>query len=85
MEFTLTCQNEFLVNNRLDVKEDDESALDFAFYLSRYFSVLMSKNFLFKAFGFFSESLSIHCQDLRPLFPRFAQNLYYSFVGSTGK
>jgi hypothetical protein len=33
----LTCQKEFFVNNPLDVKENDEHALDFALHLSCLF------------------------------------------------
>jgi hypothetical protein len=33
----LACQDEFFVNNSLDVKENDEHALDFALHLSRLF------------------------------------------------
>jgi hypothetical protein len=33
----LACQDEFLLNNPLDVKENDEHALDFALHLSRLF------------------------------------------------
>jgi hypothetical protein len=31
----LTCQDEFFVNNSIDVKENDEHALDLALHLSR--------------------------------------------------
>jgi hypothetical protein len=33
----LACQDEFFVNNLLDVKENGEHALDFAFHSSRLF------------------------------------------------
>jgi hypothetical protein len=41
----LACQNEFFVNNPLDVKENDEHAFDFALHLSRRFSVSVSLDF----------------------------------------
>jgi hypothetical protein len=34
-----TCQDEFFVDHPLDIKENDEHALDFAFHLSLLFSV----------------------------------------------
>jgi hypothetical protein len=33
----LACQNKFFVNNPLDVKENDEHALDLALHLSHLF------------------------------------------------
>jgi hypothetical protein len=35
----LVCQNKFYVNNSLDVKENNEHALDFALHLSRFFGL----------------------------------------------
>jgi hypothetical protein len=35
----LACQNEFFVNNLLEVKENDEHALDFALYQSHLFGL----------------------------------------------
>jgi hypothetical protein len=41
----MACQDEVFVNNPLDVKENDEHALDFAFRLSHLFSVSASLDF----------------------------------------
>jgi hypothetical protein len=34
---SLACQDDFFVNNALNVKENDEHALDFALHLSHFF------------------------------------------------
>jgi hypothetical protein len=53
----LACQDEFFVNNPLDVKENDEHALDVAVHLSRLFPVLNSLKFPCTAHAFFPERL----------------------------
>jgi hypothetical protein len=67
----LACQEEFFVNNLLDVKERDEHILDFALHLSCIFFFGLSEP---------SMPLSIHVGHTTAwvsdaLFPRFAQNL----------
>jgi hypothetical protein len=67
----LACQDEFIVNNLLDSKENDEHAFDFSLHLSHLFSVLVSLGFLCAAHDIFPKRLSNHCLGLR----RCAQNL----------
>jgi hypothetical protein len=55
------------MTNPLEVKENDEKALDFAL------SVSVSLDFPCMADALFPESLSNHCQGLVELFPRSAQ------------
>jgi hypothetical protein len=52
------------LNSYLDVKENDEDAVDFAFHLSP-FSVSVSLNFPCTAHAFFPERLFNNCQGLR--------------------
>jgi hypothetical protein len=65
----LACQDEFFINNPLDVKENDEHALDFALQLLRIFLVCPELSMQFKhsctAHAFFPERLSNNCQGLR--------------------
>jgi hypothetical protein len=84
-------QDEFLVKNSLDVKENGEHALDFAPHLSRPLDLSWTQ-MLFKhpctAHVFFPDRLSNRCQGLRRTFPRYVQNLKHtrlSFVGSIAK
>jgi hypothetical protein len=70
----LAWKDELFVNNTLDVKENDEHALDFALHLSA-FSVSVSSDFPCTAHGFFPESFSYHCRVSVALFPRFARSL----------
>jgi hypothetical protein len=58
------CQDECFVNNPLDVKEDDEHALDFALHLSRRCRP-WSLDFPCTSHALFTEGLSNHCQCLR--------------------
>jgi hypothetical protein len=41
----MACQDEFLVNNSLDIKENEEHALDFTLHLSCLFSISVSLDF----------------------------------------
>jgi hypothetical protein len=84
--WVLACQDEFFVNNRLDVKENDERIAYFAPHLSRLFRsdlnracvrlVLPSPN-----------SCLIIARISVTLFPRFPQNLTYNrcFLWGTDK
>jgi hypothetical protein len=78
----LACQDEFFANHPLDVKENDEHALDFALHLSRLFSVFPERNMPFKhtctAHAFFPEHLSDNCDNL-------GSNLMLFLVGSIAK
>jgi hypothetical protein len=69
------CQDEFFENNPLDVKENDDHALDFTFHLYHLFSLC---EFGLSVYGscflppfpcmvhaFLPEHLSNHCQGLR--------------------
>jgi hypothetical protein len=59
----LAYQDEFFVNNNtLDVKENEEHALDFALHLSHSFPVSVSLDFLYTAHAFIPEHSSNHCQ-----------------------
>jgi hypothetical protein len=69
----LACQDEFFVNNPLDVKENNEHALDFALHLSLSpFSVSVSMdiplNYPCTAHAFFLERFSNHCQGVNRTF-----------------
>jgi hypothetical protein len=61
----LACQDEFFMNDHLDVKGNDEHALDFALQLSRRFSVSASFDFPCTAHTLFPERLCNRYQDLR--------------------
>jgi hypothetical protein len=54
----LDCQDEFFVNNLLDVEGNDEHALDFSLLLANLFSVSGTLDFPCTAYTFFSERLS---------------------------
>jgi hypothetical protein len=56
----LACQDEFFVNDPLDVKKDYEYALDFFSSAVSPFSVSVSFDFLCTAHAFFPEFLSNH-------------------------
>jgi hypothetical protein len=73
----LAYQDEFFENNSLDVKENDEHALDFAFHLSRHFPVRLMIASL-------NACLITASVTIAP-FPRFAQNLLHAAVGSIAK
>jgi hypothetical protein len=64
----LTFQDEPLQNNPLDVKENDEHALDFALHLSRLLSFPASFDFPCTGHAFFPKHLSNHCQSPSPTF-----------------
>jgi predicted metal-binding protein len=64
----LACQGEFFVNILLDVKENDEHALDFALRMVSRFSVSVILDFSYTAHTFFTERLSNHCQGIRCTF-----------------
>jgi hypothetical protein len=64
----LVCQDEFFVNNPLDMKENDEHAHEFALDLPRLLSVSVSLDFPCTAHAFFPERLSKHCQGIRRTF-----------------
>jgi hypothetical protein len=59
----LACQEEFCLNNPLDVNENVEHALDFALHLT-FLLVLVSLDFQCTAHAFIPERLSNHCQGL---------------------
>jgi hypothetical protein len=63
------------VNNPLDVKENDEHALEFVFHLYQLYSISASLDFPCMAQAFFLERLSNHCQGVRHTFPRFAKKI----------
>jgi hypothetical protein len=77
----LACQDEFFVNNPLDVKENDGHALDFALHLFRLFRSA-SLDFLCTANAFLSERLPNHCQGLLALYPRIAHNRMHTGCSS---
>jgi hypothetical protein len=58
----------FFMNKPLDVKEQDEHALDFALHLSHFFLVSVNLDFVCMAHAFFPGCLSNHCQGLRNTF-----------------
>jgi hypothetical protein len=64
----LACQDEFFVNNPLDVKGSDEHAPDFTLRLSRHFSVFPEPSMSFEhpctVHTFFPEYLSNHYHGL---------------------
>jgi hypothetical protein len=76
--YCLACQDEFFVNNPLDVKERDENAFDFALHLPCLFSVSVSSDFPFAAHAFFPERLSNYCRLSVAIFPRCSQNLMHT-------
>jgi hypothetical protein len=56
----LACQNDFFDNNTLNIKENNERALDFALYLSRLLLVSVSSDFPCTAQAFLPERLAYH-------------------------
>jgi hypothetical protein len=56
------------MNNPLDVKENNEHALNFVFYLLAFFSVSVGLDTPYTTHAFFPERLSNHCQDLCPTY-----------------
>jgi hypothetical protein len=72
----LACQGELFVNNPLDVKENDEHALDFAFHLSHLLRSAL-KSIQFKR-PCTAHACLIIAKFLVALFPIFAQNLMHT-------
>jgi hypothetical protein len=73
--FTVVCgndclawQDEFFMNNPIDVEENDEHALYVAFSPVSPFLVLLSLDFLCTVHAFFPKCLSNHCQAIRHSF-----------------
>jgi hypothetical protein len=75
----LACQDEFLVNNPLDVKENDEHALDFALDLPHLFWPALIRachsNTCVQLVHSCANTCLIIARASVALFPRFAQNL----------
>jgi hypothetical protein len=69
----LTCQDEFFINNPLDVKENDEHALGYALRLSRFLGLGYFRHPQ-TARAFFIERLLIIVRALVALSPRSARN-----------
>jgi hypothetical protein len=57
----LAGQEEFFLSNPLDVKENDEHAIDFALHPSHLLLVSVSLDFPYTAHAFFPERLSNYC------------------------
>jgi hypothetical protein len=66
----LDCQDELFVNKPLDMKENDEHALDFALHPTRLFLSRWVWTFPLGAHSFFHERLCNHFQGLRLTFPK---------------
>jgi hypothetical protein len=64
------------MNNLLDIKENDEYALDFALHLSPIFSFSASLDLPCTAHAFFPELLSNHYQGLRHISSEICIKLY---------
>jgi hypothetical protein len=82
----LACQDELFVNNRLDIKENYEHALDFAFYLSGLFSVSVSLDSSSERLVALSRGLQIK-RDVKKILVTWTRRLHLhrSFVGSVVK